>query len=383
MAKLETDFYAFMIFINLSFISLLVFQNHLVNNSSPTNLEQPKLISYNYQKYIMYECGKICGGWADRLKGIMTTYALSLLTNRTFLIKMNKPCQLEKYLQPNEINWSAKISRNKLTTRKLFIYWNWNYVREKFLKTNFLNYNKDKELIVVRTGFNLVKYLTYNKKHHKRIRDLGYDVAEFNLEYQFNKWYKKLFKFNSDLEALKSNLVKQAKPTNRTKLVCAQIRLGSGGIDLEFASRNSSKSFWKFIHSNFISKLNTNDYKLFITTDTASVYKESVKEFGKEKIVSLSEKTFHFEFDTYKNRTYECDWLSRVFVDFNFLSLCDMGVVSHSGFGMCGIINREDKNFSNFYVYTNPNLIKKSFFQRKNLSFYKFDTSLLYLEFKI
>ena len=62
-------------------------------------------------KYIKYECLKInrlCGGWADRLKGIISTYALSLIMNRTFVMKITQPCHINAILQPNEINWDQE-----------------------------------------------------------------------------------------------------------------------------------------------------------------------------------------------------------------------------------------------------------------------------------
>lgn len=45
-------------------------------------------------KYVIYECTNenLCGGWGDRLKGIMSSYAWSLITNRKFLIKHTRPC---------------------------------------------------------------------------------------------------------------------------------------------------------------------------------------------------------------------------------------------------------------------------------------------------
>jgi hypothetical protein len=55
------------------------------------------------KKYIVYECTNenICGGWGDRLKGIMSAYAISLLTDRYFLIYHVRPCLLTNFFEPS------------------------------------------------------------------------------------------------------------------------------------------------------------------------------------------------------------------------------------------------------------------------------------------
>ena len=69
------------------------------------------------KRYIVYECTtrSTCGGWADRLKGIMSAYAISLLTDRNFIIYHIKPCLLSNFFESNEYfqNESNKIIRSR------------------------------------------------------------------------------------------------------------------------------------------------------------------------------------------------------------------------------------------------------------------------------
>ena len=55
------------------------------------------------KKYVVYECTNeiLCGGWGDRLKGIMSAYAISLLTDRYLLIYHVKPCLLNQFFEPS------------------------------------------------------------------------------------------------------------------------------------------------------------------------------------------------------------------------------------------------------------------------------------------
>lgn len=51
--------------------------------------------------------GKVpLGGMFDRLKGIITIYAISKFQNKEFKIHFNHPFQLQKYLEPNKYDWS-------------------------------------------------------------------------------------------------------------------------------------------------------------------------------------------------------------------------------------------------------------------------------------
>jgi hypothetical protein len=60
-----------------------------------------------------------------------------------------------------------------------------------------------------------------------------------------------------------------------------------------------------------------------------------------------------------------------------------MGLVSQSGFGLNGILNRQNIDeimLDNFYVFTNPNNVKYDFAKRDGLKFMPFNISLLYLD---
>lgn len=71
--------------------------------------------STSEHRFIMYRCDReldknLCGGFGDRLKGILSAYLWSLLTNRTFLLKVTKPCNMITLLEPNEVEWNREIN---------------------------------------------------------------------------------------------------------------------------------------------------------------------------------------------------------------------------------------------------------------------------------
>lgn len=65
------------------------------------------------------------GGMFDRLKGIVSVYAISKAQQRDFRIHFTYPFQLEKYLEPNEYDWridAADICRHYPAAQPLFLY---------------------------------------------------------------------------------------------------------------------------------------------------------------------------------------------------------------------------------------------------------------------
>ena len=315
----------------------------------------------------------------------MTAYALSLLTKRKLLIDYSKPCRLEQSLEPNEVDWRVHSVPDfeKLSRRHLDLKWKFDFVRDKFLKINFLKYYKNYDLIKISTGMNLVKHLAFNKNHHKRLKELGFSIETFNLENYFYEWYNKLFKWNKLLEIRFNKMLNLTKPNEKTKLICAQIRIGDriGIDDLQFTHRNNTKHYWNFIRKNFLAEHSVaSNSLLFVTTDDESVIDEAIAEFGQQNVIAFKNRSNHIE---HSNKS-QCSNLNGVYLDFVMLGKCDMGVLSHSGFGLVGVLLRRNiEETKNFFVYSNPEDLMKSWGKRDNLSFINYSPTILYLEDKL
>ena len=57
-------------------------------------------------KTLIFRCKSFCGGLGDRLRGIMTSYILALVTDRHFMIDMTHPIDIHDFLSPNLHNWT-------------------------------------------------------------------------------------------------------------------------------------------------------------------------------------------------------------------------------------------------------------------------------------
>jgi len=193
--------------------------------------------------------------------------------NRQLIIRLETPCKLSNHLVPNEINWSfneSYFNNQELSKHNFYPYFDFDFVQHKFKRINFIEYHKNKDIIYYRSSLNLIRHLTLNPKHHAKIRSLGYSLENFNLESRFHEWYEKLFKFNDYLNRMYIQAIGMTKSSsNKTKLICAQIRLGDHG-DMQFTARENTKKYWNFIQKKFISS-SSYSYKLFVTTDTSDV----------------------------------------------------------------------------------------------------------------
>jgi hypothetical protein len=225
---------------------------------------------------------------------------------------MTKPCNIQEFLKPNEINWNIEIPHDKNLTQFLFhIYWDLSFVNSELEKINFLQFNKEADIIVVRTGLQLIKQLTFNPNHHKKIASLGYKIEEFTLETRLNEWFKRLFKLDSSILNEYESFLKDLSSSD---LVCAQIRLGDKH-EKPFALRNSTRLYWNLIHNTFLPNLDK--YKLFVTADNQDVISEAFNEFGRNNLIAFKEHSGHSDMLEEK----ECEKMRGVILDFVILGI--------------------------------------------------------------
>ena len=320
---------------------------------------------------------------------MLFAYAISLLTDRHLLINMTVPCNIENFLLPNKVNWLKQIDNfANLTKYRIPIenLWRGKINESKLSQINFLTYHSQIDVLIVNSGLNLIKHLTINPAHHSKITiQLGYTLDEFKNEFLIHKWFHFLFKFSDQLKIKLDKKIKILKPNQSTHLICAQIRIG-GEYGLPFMSRNQTNIFWEFIKNN-LTLLSQQPTTIFVTSDTPQVIKEARKQFNSSneinRLVAFEENSFHINFSNENKK--KCQDIGDLIVEWLLLGHCTMGLVSHSGFGLIGILNRENYKYdyeNKFYIYSNPIQLEKNFWNRKsNLSFFPFNYSFLYLEF--
>jgi hypothetical protein len=297
-------------------------------------------------KYIQYECKTRCGGWSDRLDGIMSALAFALFQNRNFLITITQPCLINNLLESNLIKWDAKKTQNSSKVYELNSVDDFKMISR--LKTlDLITYLNEYDLITIRNNQNWLKSFSINPTISHSINQLGYNQSEFRTHFLMREWYAALFKLKPSLTKRYQEFLKLAKPNSETKLICAQIRLGGSNrknhaTDWKFNERNVTKLVWEFIRKNFLPKLSPNNkenYKIFVTTDDEDVEKEALEQFGSSQLVINSGDIIHIDRDV--RNLNDCSKIEKTILDFHCLQNCDMAVISKSGFGKLGLWNRK------------------------------------------
>jgi hypothetical protein len=286
------------------------------------------------KKYVVYECTNenICGGWGDRLKGIMSAYAISLLTDRYFLIYHVRPCLLTHFFEPSIYFLNTTINYDQ--ANKLWFLDNKDYRKS----LSFIDaFNLTTKYITIKNNLEWIEPISKNKIYKEKIKELGYNENNFRIQFLFKDWYSKMFKLNQRLNEKYLKFLTKAKPTDNTKLICAQVRVGDAG-GTRFMERGNLKIYWNYMRTNFFKNLT--DYRIFLTTD--DIEAEAIKEFGNEFVVTNGGPNNHLDF--YGKLESNDEKLDKTFLDFHSLI--------YNTFGKLGVFNRNNPN-ENLAMFSN------------------------------
>jgi len=295
------------------------------------------------EKYVVLECIEdkvwLCGGWADRLKGIMSAYAWSLISGRKLIIHITKPCQLTYFYIPNEIEWNKDIDgilkikniKNKSSQFKL---WQWGDIKYELSDYEYEKFNpNNSDFVFLRNNIDWLDPFSKNKHIRQRIIQLGFNPDEFKMQFLFKDWFNKLFKLNPILDKKYKYYLNLMKPNKHTKLICAQIRT-------EFLKKEAANLFWNYIRNNFIKSKKFKNFNIFLTTDSIQIEIDGKKEFG-DKLFIINGTFVNIDHTVIRESPYE---IEKAFLDFHMLQNCDMAIISESGFGKLRVWNRLNPN---------------------------------------
>ena len=61
-------------------------------------------------RFLKYVCNTRCGGYGNRIQGITVALMFAILSNRTLLIEMKYPFNINTLLHPNVIQWNYTLT---------------------------------------------------------------------------------------------------------------------------------------------------------------------------------------------------------------------------------------------------------------------------------
>ena len=273
----------------------------------------------------------------------MSVYVLALLTRRRFMIDMNTPCPLSRFLQPNIVNWtfSEPSSRLGQSRSRLFLgsvssdEESARVLHTTVTSTNFVSQWDSYDDISITTNDYLVGKALINPRVNSSwltgqlAPDIAADMTLFLLLFEL------LFKPTEIL----TTAVERILHLPYQRLICVHIRQGknpSNPHDTYFPHRqNITKTMITFLDT-MIGKINVGDTRIFVTSDSDAAIPE-VRRYFLNAVVTVRGAIVHID-RTYstKNRPLTddkiCDGFLKVLTKFFVLGECDMSVLSYNGF---------------------------------------------------
>ena len=246
-------------------------------------------------KYLIHTCINHCGGFADRMRGIVALYLLSIKHKRKFGIYHLQPCHLRNVLVPSEYNWT---------------------IGDEMFLENSSRYDD--------LAFSRDFYGQYNGLLNKDVVFMQSNAMPNNLQGHFKKVFLTLFKPSEAIQK-EINEFKQ-KHVGRNKLVCSHIRVGKNPSmeDVHYNDLGNISAIWQFLK-----RYDKVDHVIYIASDSDAV-KEAAKLKFSKRLVDIPGRIMHIDIMADDE---DCSGFRKVVLDFYVLSTCDVLLVTRSGFG--------------------------------------------------
>ena len=280
------------------------------------------------RNFIVHLClrSTSCRGWADRQKGIISTYLLALLTNRYFVIVHNNPCELSEFLAPNTYNWTSCtgyiLSVPKSMTETLVLFGKTERFGNVISHTD-VNAMFKKQVIFIRT----------NQIWNDAI--LAHPKAAENIPWALGKRPEEIKKLVlarlfRPREALEREIGKYMANVHETqKLICSHIRIGQNpSIPHDFKRSGGPPNVTSVFQ--FLKRYDSpSKYVIYVATDSQAVRESARELFTGSFTVNLP--IVHV--DNYRGQKDTCMGAYAALLEQYLLSKCDLLVLTRGGFG--------------------------------------------------
>tara|TARA_B110000116_G_C16787147_1_gene561567 strand:+ start:1557 stop:2516 length:960 start_codon:yes stop_codon:yes gene_type:complete len=268
-----------------------------------------KRIDSDHNKKLIFYCSDYSssGGLTDRLKGIISAYQISIITNREFKIIYNQPFKLKKILDENHVKWHMSSPKEE----------------SKILR-NSKHYN----LMGRKNNHNFMKLINkiiMDKNDFIAIR-INFDYSEIinnkfgNLNFEWSYYFNKLFKYSKYTNKVLSDYLESNPSEFSVGLHCRFINLMGDNIEKgkELSEENRLLLLEKIIKTIQTISLESIN-KILLCSDSNKFLNEILqKDSVKRKIIIAKGKPKHSEKNIVSNLE-----LQKIILDFFLLSYCN------------------------------------------------------------
>ena len=294
------------------------------------------------KKLLMYVCTNTyreCHGLGDRERGIISSFMMSLLTNRTFVIKHTWPCSLSKFYKPNVYDWSKCLSASNSTNDQHIL----TYLDRKGNLPKFAELQKgdiwSERLVVVRTNF--VVNDKINK--HPSVNDTIPWVVKGGREYITRRLFNTLFKLEESLQQKIESFISNITLNGQRILVGVHIR--------QFYVKQSGTNRIFNAMENYSNK---SKYSIYLSSDIDEVRLRGKRRFPNCFSLKFSGSVFHVD-----NKFADCETLEAAVFEQQVLARADIVIRTKSELSRLAYMIRPDHTLNHQYKYYEKRVIPK------------------------
>jgi hypothetical protein len=302
---------------------------------------------------MIYSCQSFCGGWGDRLRGIMSVYVLALLTHRRFMIDMNYPCGIHQGVEPNLVNWTYVKNPGSKTRLNINTMRSWqtairsdtsNMIKSKDFTTAWSSY--DDIFISTNADYMGPALRNFHMSNETR-RLLGrIPVSQATMQTLFALFFEILFKPSV---AVRKRVDYILSATHHRHLICLHIRVGknpTNPFDHAFTARANTTQAMIDFTDKYIS--NKSASLVFVTSDSGQAVSDVLHHYPNSSMTIVGPILHIDRFD--RRSSTICDGFIKVIADFYLLGECQTSLLSQSGFSAWANRRRE-KPYEQLYMY--------------------------------
>jgi len=274
--------------------------------------------------YIIYDCSKSfrgrCGGWNDRITGVIETLMISLITNKKFRIVIDTPCDTINYFIPKEVDWTIHKQFSIKKAPKL------NFIDRSVYRLDVNNISRHFQTFVTRVRNN------WDVMDKFRVTDVVKKKIPWICDVHHADIYKIIFDILFQPTQSVLGPISKLSIDKSKKLVCAHARIGTnpldknhtfaGGLRMPF---NKTSVLLKFLET--FDKKTTN---IYVATDSPMLKRMVMKKFP-ENSLDIPGNLMLVDID---RGAGACGAYAKSLSEFWLLTKCDVLVLTRSGFGM-------------------------------------------------
>ena len=305
------------------------------------------------QRYLIYLCDAMwsCGGWADRQKGIVSVYLLSLVTGRKFGVMMTKPCNVTQFYTPRDVNWI--IPKSEVKDKSFAALQDMDNRQRLFRRLKTMDFNKEYPQDVVYIRTNTAAYLYGIRYSIVYSRLLPGWVRWNTLPVVFAKAWTSLMRPSQSIQhRLDDYLNSVGFPNRKRPFVCSHVRIGRSETftnDYKVKGNVSDlPELW-----GFLDRYVKNGSLVFLATDNYRVRDMTRHRFG-GNVSDTGGVIIHV--DRQARAKQACQGFGVAILDQLILTYCDVLITSSSGFSLVASYLRGTSK--DLFTFQNGNIRK-------------------------